>query len=193
MPTFAESVAAGGRTIGGERNEPIEIVAYDPAWPERFGEMRAKLAAGLGPTATRIDHVGSTAIHGLAAKPVIDIQISVADVHNDAAYKDAIEAQGFKLRWIEPAHRYFRAPPPLPRLFHVHVCSAGSDWEHVHLLFRDYLRGHPDTAAEYEALKLKLAADHRDDRIAYNDAKVPFIEDVLTRAKNWAKTTNWKP
>ena len=70
---------------------------------------------------------------------------------------------------------------------------AGSRWERVHLLFRDYVGAHPAVAAEYEALKRKLAADHRDERIAYNDAKTPFIEAVIERAEAWAQVTDWKP
>lgn len=188
MPTFAESVAAGGRQVGHERPaDPIAIVPYDPAWPSRFEEMRGRLAAALGQIAVRIDHVGSTAVPGLAAKPVVDIQVSVPDVEDEAAYKPPIEAQGFELRWTEPGHRYFRPPPGLPRLWQVHVCSVGSEWQRVHLLFRDYLRAHADVAAQYETLKRRVAADNRDDRIAYTDAKGPFIDDVVRRAEEWAK------
>jgi len=192
MPTFADSVAAGGHAVGSERNEPIAIEPYDAAWPARFEEMRTRLAGALGPSALRIDHVGSTAIPGLSAKPIIDIQVSVADVEDEASYKDAIEAQGLELRWIEPVHRYFRPPPALPRLWHVHVCSAGSEWERVHLLFRDYVRAHPEAAAAYEALKWRLAADHRDDRITYTDAKGPFVDRMLTHAVEWANETGWR-
>jgi len=183
MPTFAESVAAGGRQVGRTRNEPISVVDYDPVWPARFAEISARLATALGDRAVRIDHVGSTSVPGLAAKPIVDIQISVPDVENEAEYLGLIEAQGFELRWIEPGHRYLRPPPELPRLWQVHVCSVGSTWERVHLLFRDYLREHPDTAAEYAALKWQLAKEHRDDSIAYTDAKGPFIESVLRRAE----------
>lgn len=193
MPTFAESVAAGGRQVGRERNDPIAIVPYDPVWPERFEQMRGRLAAALGPTALRIDHVGSTAVPGMAAKPIVDIQLSVADVEAEADYLQPIEAQGFELRWIEPGHRYFRPPPGLPRLCQVHVSSVGSEWERVHLLFRDYLRAHPDAAADYEALKRRLAAEHRANRIAYTDAKGPFIEGVLARAEEWAEEVGWRP
>ena len=194
MPTFAESVAAGGRQVGSERpNDPIAIEPYDPAWPQRFDEMRGRLAAALGPIALRIDHVGSTAVPGLAAKPVIDIQISVADVEDEATYKDAIESQGFGLRWIEPGHRYFRPPPGLSRLSQVHVYSVGSEGERAHLLFRDYLRAHAEAASEYEALKRRLAAEHREQRIAYTDAKGPFIEGALVRAEAWAAEIGWRP
>ena len=154
--------------------------------------MRARLATALGETALRIDHVGSTAVPGLAAKPVIDIQVSVPDVGHEDAFRAPIEAQGFGLRWIEAGHRYFRPPPPLPRLYQVHVCTIDSRWEHVHLLFRDYLRSHPETAAAYAALKRELAGQHTWDRIAYNDAKGPFIEGVVRGAQEWAAQTGWR-
>jgi len=193
MPTFAESVAAGGRQVGHERNEPIELVPYDPAWPDVFEEMRARLASALGPEALRMTHVGSTAVPALAAKPVIDIQISVPAVDDAAAYKSAVESQGLELRWIEPGHMYFRPPPELPRLYHVHVCSSGSNWERVHLLYRDFLRAHPDATRAYEALKWQLADTYRDDRIGYTDAKAPFIAKTLADAERWATKTGWSP
>ena len=193
MPTFAESLAAGGRQVGPVRNDPVEIVDYDPAWAERFATMRNRLATALGTVARRIEHVGSTAVPGLVAKPVIDIQVSVPDVDDEASFCAPIEAQGFALRWIETGHRYFRPPPPLPRDYQVHVCSVGSDWERVHLLFRDYLRSHPETAADYAALKRTLAGQYVNDRIGYNDAKGPFIEDVVRRAELWAGQTSWRP
>jgi GrpB-like predicted nucleotidyltransferase (UPF0157 family) len=189
-----DSVAKGGHVLGPNRaGDPVEILAYDPDWPARFEAMRARLAVALGPTALRIDHVGSTAVPGLAAKPVIDIQISVPDVESEAAYKAPIESQGFALRWVEPGHRYFRPPPGSPREYQVHVCTVGSEWERVHLLFRDYLRAHDEIAAEYEALKRDLAARHTLERVTYNDAKAPFIDSTVARATVWAKEVGWRP
>ena len=194
MATFNQSVAAGARLIGESRaGDPIEIVDYDPAWPARYESMRIRLADALGPTALRIDHVGSTAVPGLAAKPVIDIQLSVPDVADAAAFTDAIEAQGFASRMIEPGHHYFRPPPGVPRDYQVHVCTVGSDWEWRHLLFRDFLRADADTRAGYDALKRDLATRFRHDRIGYNDAKGPFIEDALARAQEWATRSGWRP
>jgi GrpB-like predicted nucleotidyltransferase (UPF0157 family) len=193
VPTFADSVAAGGRQVGPARNDPVEVVDPDPAWPARFEEARGRLATSLGPAAVRIDHVGSTAVPGLAAKPVIDIQVSVPDVEDDAAYRERIEHVGVVLQWTEPGHRYFRAPPGQPRLWHIHVCSTGSAWERDHLLFRDYLRAHPETAAAYAQLKRELAARHRNGRLDYTDAKDPFIDAALERAAVWARDTGWRP
>ena len=194
MPTIAESIAAGGRVVGHNRQgEPVEIAEYDPAWPMRFVEMRGQLAAALGDLAIRIDHVGSTAVAGLAAKPVIDIQVSVPDVEDEYAFREAVEGLGFELRWTEPGHRYFRPPPGMPRLHQIHVCSHGSAWGRVHLLFRDYLRAHPDVAGRYVALKHEVAAQHPRDRVAYNDAKAPFIDATLRDAEEWAATSTWSP
>jgi GrpB-like predicted nucleotidyltransferase (UPF0157 family) len=129
----------------------------------------------------------------MLAKPVVDIQISVADVDDTEAFRAQIEAQGFELRFIEPGHRYFRPPPGMPREFQVHVCEVGSEWERVHLLFRDYLRTHPDVATEYARMKLRLAAQHKAERIAYNDDKSGFIDAVVTVADEWARQTGWIP
>lgn len=194
MPTFAESVAAGGRQVGGERHDdPIEVVTYDLDWPDHFEEICARIAAALGPTALRIDHVGSTAVPGLPAKPVIDVEVSVPDVEDEADYKAAIESLGFELRWIEPGHRYFRPPADLPRLAQIHVCTVGSQWERAHLLFRDYLRTHGEARRAYKELKWQLATQFKDDRIAYTDAKGPFIAATLVDAEDWAKQTGWTP
>ncbi|MEO6350473.1 MAG: GrpB family protein [Candidatus Limnocylindrales bacterium] len=191
MGTFAESVASGGRQVGRSRHEAVEIVDYDPVWMERFAEVRARLLASMGQRAIRIEHIGSTSVPGLAAKPYVDVQISVADADNDAAYIPLIESEGFEMRWIEAGHRYLRPPPDKPRLWQVHTCTAGSDWERDHMLFRDYLRSHPDTAIEYAALKRRVAEEFRQESIAYTDAKGPFIESVLARAEEWAQETGW--
>jgi len=196
VPQFKDSLAAGGfvvKTSKERLKERLEIVAWDRAWAVRFEEMRARLAEALGDTAVRIEHVGSTSIPGIPAKPVVDIQISVRDVDDDEAFVAPIEAQRFELRFMEPGHRYFRPPPGVPRDFQVHVCEVGSDWERVHLLFRDYLRAHDDVAAEYGTMKLRLARQHRAERIAYNDDKGPYIDAVVTIAQEWARQTGWMP
>lgn len=187
----------GGLILGGDAAargpEPVEIADYDPLWPTRFEQMRELLAEALADTALRIDHVGSTAVPGLPAKPVVDIQVSVSDVDDETTYRKEIEAQGFALRYREAGHRYFRPPPGLARLWQVHVCTVGSKWERDHLLFRDYLRAHSAAADEYGRIKRLAASVHANDRIAYTDAKGPWIERALADAVQWARATGWRP
>jgi GrpB-like predicted nucleotidyltransferase (UPF0157 family) len=172
----------------------IEIVPYDPAWPERFAWLGAELRRALGGAAVRIDHIGSTAVPGLAAKPVIDIQISVASFDPLEAFRAPLEALGYAYRAdnTERTKRYFREPAGSSRT-HIHVRRAGSFSEQFALLFRDYLRATPEVAAEYEALKQRLAARHRDERRAYTEAKVPIFWEVIRHADEWAQRHGWSP
>jgi GrpB-like predicted nucleotidyltransferase (UPF0157 family) len=173
--------------------EPVEIVMYDNAWPARFMDWRDKLAASLKPITPRIEHVGSTSVPGLAAKPVIDIQISVDDVTDEAAYVPGIESVGIQLRSREEGHRFFRPFAGRPRDVQVHACATGSRWERRHLLFRDYLRADAEARAAYTTAKAEIAARWSDDRIAYADAKTDIIEVLMTRAEVWAAgTRRWK-
>jgi GrpB-like predicted nucleotidyltransferase (UPF0157 family) len=172
----------GAEFAGRPGGEPVEVVPYDPSWPDAFAQWRGRLAEALGETAVRIEHVGSTAVPGLAAKPVIDIQVSVPGVEDEAAYAPAIEALGVPLRFREPAHRYFRPPVGEPRSVQIHVCQAGGAWEQEHLLFRDLLRADPELREAYGRLKLELCRLYRDDRLAYTDAKTAFILDALEDA-----------
>jgi GrpB-like predicted nucleotidyltransferase (UPF0157 family) len=168
--------------------DPIEVVAYDPGWPERYERWRTRLARELGRVAWRIEHVGSTAVPGLPAKPVLDIQVSVPDLGDESAYVPAIERAGVAFRNRDDEHRYFRPAGNLPREAQVHVCPAGSEWERRHLLFRDFLRADAVTRDAYGRLKLELAARYRDDRIAYNEAKTGFILDAMEHAEAWDAT-----
>ena len=179
-------------TTGSERaHDPIEVAGYDERWPARFADWQSRLATALGPVAIRIEHVGSTAVPELAAKPIVDIQVSVVDVEDEAAYVPDIEACGMRLRLREPGHRYFRPPADRPRDVQLHVCGAGSGWERDHLLFRDYLRAHPAVRDAYAELKRELAERYPDDRLAYTDAKSAFILDALEAADEWAIRTGW--
>jgi GrpB-like predicted nucleotidyltransferase (UPF0157 family) len=172
----------------------VDIVGYDPAWPEQFAGLGRELRGALGSVALRIDHIGSTSVPGLAAKPIIDIQVSVATFEPLAAFKQPLEGLGYVYRADnrERTKRYFREPPDRRRT-HVHVRRAGSFSEQWALLFRDYLRAHPDAAADYEAVKRGLAARFRDDRHAYTDAKVPYMWAVIRQADQWAQAQGWLP
>ncbi len=167
----------------------ITIQEYDPRWAAEFERERARLQAALGPTAIRIEHHGSTAVPGLAAKPIVDIQISVAALQPMEAYAAALRSCGY----VHLPHAddvrcsFFHRPGEWPHTHHVHVVESGSEEERHTLTFRDYLRGHPDAAREYEAMKRDLAErfDGRaaDSREAYAAAKSAFVESILRRAR----------
>lgn len=198
MPTKTSSAPDGGlapipptqpstdwlEETGGE---PVELVAPDPVWPQQFEAIRQQLAKALGNTALRIEHIGSTAVPGIPGKPTIDIQVSVADLEREEVYRSQIEALGWPLRAREPEHRFFRPPAGEPRTVHIHVCQVGSEWERGHLLFRDYLRAHPERAAQYAALKQQLASTIGHDRAAYTRSKDPFIAETMQLAEAWVR------
>jgi GrpB-like predicted nucleotidyltransferase (UPF0157 family) len=170
-------------TSGSERGgDLIEIVDHDPAWPERYATLHQAIRSALGPTAVRIEHVGSTSVPGLAAKPVIDVQVSVAGLADEDAYVPALEAIGLQLRSRDVFHRYFRPFPGRPREVHVHVCELGSEWETEHLRFRDYLRTHSAARDQYARAKRSAAAQWADDGLAYTDAKTEVILNILDQA-----------
>ncbi|SFA91215.1 GrpB domain, predicted nucleotidyltransferase, UPF0157 family [Amycolatopsis marina] len=175
--------------IGGLEKREIRIVEHDPSWPERFELERRRIVAALGELASRVDHVGSTSVPGLAAKPIIDIDVSVPDVRDEAAYLSPLIAAGYRLRVREPGHRLVRTPE---RDVHVHVCSSGSDWERRHLLFRDWLRRDEHDRTEYERLKWELARRDWTDMNAYASAKGPLIAEITQRAEAWARRTGWR-
>ena len=186
-------VFPGWETVPGsdQRADPVRVVPYDPAWAGRFQAWRDRLAARLGATALRIEHVGSTSVPGLAAKPIVDIQVSVADMEREDGYVPQCEAAGLQLRSRDHEHRYFRPPADRPRDVHVHVCAAGGRWERAHLLFRDYLRANPPACAAYTAMKREAAALWRDDSLAYTEAKNDLILDLLGEAERWAADRRW--
>jgi GrpB-like predicted nucleotidyltransferase (UPF0157 family) len=166
----------------------IEIVPYDPAWPAAFAVERDRLRTALGDLALRIDHNGSTAVPGLAAKPVIDIQISVANVQNFAACAPPLAQLGYSHLAHADDDRcpFFYRPSAWPHTHHLHVVEAGGEEERRTLAFRDYLRQHADAAREYAALKFALAAEHgggtAEAREAYANAKSSFVSRILDAA-----------
>jgi GrpB-like predicted nucleotidyltransferase (UPF0157 family)/anthranilate/para-aminobenzoate synthase component II len=182
----------GTRAKAGERtgrSRPFAIVDPDPAWPGRFAEEGTRLRQALGELAVRIDHVGSTAVPGLAAKDVIDIQVSVRSLTPRAAYVPALEGIGYTYK-LDPStaeHEYLtkgygRPDDGHPARIHLHVCAAGSDWERRHLAFRDWLRSHPQDRDAYASLKRELAARHPEDIHTYTDGKDSFIRSTEAKA-----------
>ena len=179
----------GSRAKPGEaqgRTRAYGLVDYDDAWPAQFAEEAERLHELLGDLAVRVDHVGSTSVPGLAAKPVIDVQVSVAAIVPRAPIVDPLVAAGYRhsIDPIETEHEFLSRgyDDGYPRLVHVHVCEVGSAWERRHLAFRDALRADADTAAEYAALKRRLAAEHPHDIFTYVDRKTAFIRSIEERA-----------
>lgn len=174
--------------------DKVVIVPYDPEWPVLFQQLGLALRGALGPTALRIDHIGSTSIVGLAAKPVIDVQISVAEFEPLDLYRLPLEKLGYVFRANNPelTKRYFRERPG-DRRTHIHVRRLGSWAEQFALLFRDYLRAHDEDAQAYAKLKYDLAEKYRDDRQGYTEAKAPFIWEIMAKADRWSQDIGWKP
>jgi putative glutamine amidotransferase len=176
----------GSRAKPGERegrSRVVEIRPYDPGWPSRFETESARIAAALGDQVVRVDHVGSTSVPGLGAKPVVDIQVSVRSMVPRAAYVEPLVRLGY--RWgLDPwtdEHEFFSRDEDAQRAFHIHVCGQGSGWERRHLAFRDWLRDHPEDAATYERLKRDLAEQHPRDTYTYSDEKTAFIREIEAR------------
>ena len=177
------------------KTEMITIESYNSEWPRIFRDLAGKLRDAIGSVALRIDHIGSTAIPGLAAKPIIDIQISVASFEPTDPYRRPLEELGFEYRDRDPqlTRRYFREPRSIAEGTHIHVRLAGSFSEQLNLLFRDYLRCHAADAHAYAELKCQLAQKYRGDRPGYTEAKDSFIWDIMRRADKWAQDTGWQP
>jgi GrpB-like predicted nucleotidyltransferase (UPF0157 family) len=167
---------------------PLQIVPYDHRWPAAFTEERDQIAAVLRERAVRIDHHGSTAVPGLAAKPIIDIQVSVRRLQPIEDYRAGLERLGY----VHVPHPddsfspFFHRPACWPHTHHVHVVEAGGTEERRTLAFRDYLREHPEVAHEYEKLKRDLASRYRaatfESRQAYADAKTALVTRITDRA-----------
>lgn len=170
----------------------IIISDYDPEWPGMFDAARAELLRAVGPWVLDVEHIGSTAVPGLAAKAVIDILVGVrtlaeADVHCIAP----VVALGYEyVQRFEaemPYRRYFRRPAADARLKHqIHLVEKDRPFWERHLLFRDYLRAHPPSARDYERLKRKLAPQF-DDVNDYAEAKTDFIRAVESAAREWRR------
>jgi GrpB-like predicted nucleotidyltransferase (UPF0157 family) len=164
---------------------PITVVEYDPAWPAIFESLSERIASVLASLALRIEHVGSTAVPGLAAKPITDIDTVIRAGSDLPATIERLEAIGYIHRGeivgaptgCEAFHR-----PPDAAVHHLFVCPPDTDQLHKHLAFRDYLRTHPEARAQYVALKRSLAARFSHDRTGYTESKTEFIERILARA-----------
>jgi GrpB-like predicted nucleotidyltransferase (UPF0157 family) len=165
--------------IGGRERREVVIAEYDPAWPRRFDAEHERIAQALGASALRIEHIGSTSVPGLAAKPIVDVLVAVTDVRDVSTYGPALERAGYELRVREPGHRMYRTPE---RDVQVHVWSDSDPEVDRYLVFRDRLRASPEDRNEYERLKRSLAQREWSDINHYADAKGPLIRAIIARA-----------
>ena len=156
----------------------MELEPHRPEWATRFEAERRRIAAALGEAAAAIQHIGSTAVPGLAAKPIVDILVTARDPEDPALCR-ALEAAGYVLRVDEPGHRMFRTPE---RDVHVHVWPVESPEVRRHLAFRDRLRASEGDRRLYEARKRELAGREWEDMNHYAAAKGDVIEALLGRA-----------
>ena len=167
------------RLIGGPEGGRVRLSPHRAEWAERFTAERERIAAALGPAAERIEHVGSTSVPGLDAKPIVDILVAVADPA-DPGVASALEGAGYVLRVDEERHRMFRTPA---RDVHVHLWVAGSEDVTRHVAFRDRLRASEPDRRAYSELKHGLAEREWDDINDYAEAKGALIGEILARAR----------
>ena len=175
--------------IGGEEQREIKIVPYDKNWPLRYKTEKKKIEKAIASQEHHIEHVGSTSIEGLPAKPIIDIQVSIQDPNDESSFVPALEEQGYILRVREEGHRMMRTS----KLdVHIHICQIGSDWERRHLLFRDWLRHNETDRKAYGDLKEKLSKQSWETMNHYADAKGDLIQEITKRAEAWAAASDWR-
>ncbi|MDX6619939.1 MAG: hypothetical protein QOK36_2325 [Gaiellales bacterium] len=166
--------------IGGREPGVVTVADYDPLWPARYEAVRTRIAAALGECARGLEHIGSTAVPGLAAKPIIDVLVEVDDPEDEAGFRPAMEEAGFELRVRERGHRMFRTRA---RDVHVHLWPAGSVESRDYLLLRDRLRACAEDRRRYERVKRELAERSWPDLNDYAEAKGPLIAEILARAR----------
>jgi GrpB-like predicted nucleotidyltransferase (UPF0157 family) len=191
-----------GRTV-----EVVRIERYDPAWPEAFAAIGARVREAVGSTASRIDHIGSSSVPGLDAKDVVDIQVSVADDAGLDRVSALLDGDGWKAPggvWrdhVPPGAapddrewaKRFLSEPAGTRRVNLHVRVIGRANQRYPLLFRDYLRAHPDSAHAYATLKRDLASVIPDDVERYTDVKDAACDLIFLAAEEWALATGWVP
>ena len=172
--------------IGGREPAVIELVDHDLAWPARFEDLAGRVRQALGARALRVEHIGSTSVPGLAAKPIIDVLLTVADVTDEAAYVPALVAAGLELRVREPDHRMLRTPA---RDVHLHVYEPAHRAVRDYLDLRDWLSVDAADRELYAETKRRLARQPWRDMNDYADAKSEVVQDVLRRARAWRAST----
>lgn len=184
------------------------LVEYAPAWPAQATRLRERIALAGGELVRRVDHTGSTSVPGLAAKDIIDLQVTVGSIEDADALALPLQDAGFpQLDWIDRDNPKPYAPDPDQwrkrlhagadpgRFANVHIRVEGTPGWRYALLFPDWLRANPDELADYQTLKRKLSDQYRDDEDSgnYADAKEPWFDDAAVRAEEWAERAGWQP
>lgn len=166
---------------------PIELHPHDPQWAAYFDEVKLALFGVLGGYVLDLQHVGSTSIPGIKAKPVIDIAVAIEQYPLPGEVLAAVEALGYTYLGeygIPHRHIFFQRGGPVG--YNIHINELANDEFQRHVLFRDYMRAHPDAAQEYEHLKLDLATQHNDVN-TYADHKGEFVQGILRKARLWSQ------
>lgn len=172
--------------------ERIAVVPYDPEWPQRYAALEQRLKKLLPKNLVqRIAHIGSTAVPGLSAKPIIDVQVEVNDMEEvRERVVPMLEGEGYEFIWrpsigeSEPYYAWFiRRNEKGERTEHIHIVAPDHN-SAGRIIFRDLLRRHPEEAAAYETLKTSLAKKHAKDRVAYTQGKTAFIQDILRKGRD---------
>lgn len=169
-------------SMGPDPRDVIEIVDYDPEWPDLYEKEQAILMKAFSPLHPHIEHIGSTAVPGLCAKPIIDIMVGLPTLEGADRYDPLVRPLGYVHvdQEDEASRVFFRKG--MPRTHHLHIVAFGSEEWHSHLSFRELLRDDPDLRERYADLKRRGARMHREDREAYVRSKQGFIQDAVGKA-----------
>lgn len=164
-------------------DEPIFIAPYDPEWPEKFEKEKKFLQETIGPFINgEINHIGSTSIPGLSAKPIIDIMVGVESLDASRPAIEILENTGYCYYPYKPKFmHWFCKPSPVHRTHHLHLVPTTSPEYKAKIAFRDYLRANPEARQQYEDLKTKKAEEFRNDREAYTEAKTDFVKSIVRK------------
>lgn len=169
----------GAILIGGPEHREIILVPYDPTWPSDFNAQRQRVKAAVGATALQIEHIGSTAVPALLAKPIVDMLVVVSDIEDEEGYLAPLEAAGYVLRVREPGHRMLRTPD---LGVHLHLWAEGDPAIERYLAFRDRLRTSREDRDRYAEVKRQLAERQWPTMNHYAEAKTDVIQHILDPA-----------
>lgn len=168
------------------KKQPVIIVPFDPKWPAAYQEEAARIWSVVGDSLTSLEHIGSTSVPGLAAKPIIDMLAGLKSLEDTPALVAGLIPIGYvyepEREEAIPDRRYFSKMKKGQLGYHLHMVEPSTEFYIRHVAFRDYLRAHPDAAAEYAALKIKLSKQYRSDREGYTNAKTAFIKEIESKA-----------